>query len=120
VTAGDDGWAVIEASLAKLLRMAGASEIARREIVEGAPAAVTPLGTLHLDLASAVDPAAEKKRLARELEKIDAHVRGTEARLANPAFAGKAPPAVIEGARRQLAELQARRCETERLLHAIR
>ena len=120
VTTGEAGWGTILANMAKLLRMAGASEIARRESVEGAPAAVTPLGTLYLDLASAVDPAAEKQRLSKELEKIDAHVRGTEARLANPAFAGKAPPAVIEGARKQLAELQAKRAEIDRLLKALR
>jgi len=120
VTTGETGWATIQASMPKLLRMAGASEISLRETVEGAPAAVTPLGTLYLDLASAVDPAAEKQRLAKELEKIDAHVRATEARLANPAFAGKAPPAVIEGARKQLAELQAKRAEIDRLLKALR
>jgi valyl-tRNA synthetase len=120
VTTGESGWATIQASMPKLLRMAGASEISLREAVEGAPAAVTPLGTLYLDLASAVDPAAEKQRLSKELEKIDAHVRATEARLANPAFAGKAPPAVIEGARKQLAELQAKRAEIDRLLKALR
>jgi valyl-tRNA synthetase len=120
LTAGDAGWATVEANLPKLLRMAGASEILRRESVEGAPAAVTPLGTLFLDLASAVDPAAEKQRLAKDLEKIDAHIRGTEARLANPAFAGKAPPAVIDGAKKQLEELRTKRAEIDRLLKALR
>jgi valyl-tRNA synthetase len=120
VTTGEGGWATIQANMAKLLRMAGASEIALRESVDGAPAAVTPLGTLYLDLASAVDPAAEMQRLSKELEKLDAHIRGTEARLANPAFAGKAPAAVIDGARKQLAELQAKRAEIDRLLRALR
>ncbi|MGD1031345.1 MAG: valine--tRNA ligase [Opitutaceae bacterium] len=119
VTTADENWTTIEANLPKLLRMAGASEIARRESVDGAPAALTPLGTLYLDLASAVDPAAERERLSKELEKIKAHVRATEARLSNPAFAGKAPAAVIEGAKRQLAELQAKAAEMERLLKAL-
>ncbi len=117
--ASEAEWKTAQANLAKLARLAGAAEIIRREAVDGAPAAVTPLGTLYLDLSSAIDPAAEKKRLQKELEALAKHVAGTEARLANPAFASKAPPAVLEGARRQLAELQAKRAETERLLRAL-
>jgi len=99
--------------------MAGAAGIVRKETVEGAPAVVTPFGTLYLDLASTVDPAAEKQRLAKEIEKLAQHVAATEARLANPAFVGKAPPAVLEGARKQLADQVAKRSELERLLKAL-
>ncbi len=119
VTTADPGWAAIEANLSKLLRMAGASEILRRDQVDSAPAVVTPLGTLYLDLASAVDAGAERQRLAKEIEKLTQHISSTQARLSNPAFAGKAPPAVIEGARKQLAELQAKKTEVERLLRAL-
>jgi valyl-tRNA synthetase len=117
--ATDGLWAVIQGNHAKLLRMAGAAEIGRRESVENSPAVVTPLGTLYLDLASDVDPAAERKRLGAELEKLAGHIAGTEARLANPAFAGKAPPAVLAGAKRQLEELRDKRAEVERLLKSI-
>jgi valyl-tRNA synthetase len=120
VLADEAGWAALLPNLASVARMAGAAEIARREAVEGAPAVVTPLGTLYLDLASTVDPAAEKPRLAKELAKLTQHIAGTEARLANPAFTGKAPPAVLDGARKQLAELQAKRAELERLLAALK
>jgi valyl-tRNA synthetase len=99
--------------------MAGAADLARREVVDGAPAVVTPLGTLYLDLAGAVDPAAERKRLGAELGKLAGHIAGTEARLANPSFTKKAPPAVLAGAQRQLDELKAKRAEIERLLAAI-
>jgi valyl-tRNA synthetase len=112
-------WDTIEANLAKLQRMAGASAMVRQDDIEGAPAVVTPLGTLGLDLASAIDAAAERPRLARELAALAGHIAGTEARLANPAFVGKAPPAVLEGARRQLAELHAKRSELERLLASL-
>jgi valyl-tRNA synthetase len=118
-TGGHAGWAILSSNLAKLLRMAGASAIERREAVDGAPAAVTPLGTIYLDLASAVDPAAEKERLSKELEKLMGHIRSTEARLDNPAFAGKAPTSVIEGAKKQLAELKAKAAEIERLLKGL-
>lgn len=119
VTASDEQWTTLATNLAKLVRMTGASEIARRESVDGAPAIVTPLGTLYLDLASAVDVGAEKVRLTKELDQLAKHIAGTEARLANQAFVSKAPPAVLEGARKQLADLQAKRAEIDRLLKAL-
>jgi valyl-tRNA synthetase len=119
VTTTEADWTILAANLAKLARMAGAAEIARREKVDGAPAVVTPLGTVYLDLASAVDPAAEKARLTKELEQLVKHIAATEARLGNKAFTDKAPPAVIEGARKQLAEQQAKRAELERLLKTL-
>jgi len=112
-------WTTIESNLAKMLRMMGASGIVRKDNVDGAPAVVTPLGTLALDLASAVDAAAERPRLQKELDALAKHIAGTEVRLANPAFVDKAPPAVIEGARRQLAEQKAKRAELERLLQSL-
>ncbi len=117
--AADAPWATVEANLAKLCRMAGASEISRRAAVDGAPAAVTSLGTLYLDLASTVDVAAERVRMAKEIETLAKHIAGTEARLANQAFVSKAPPAVLEGARKQLSDQQAKRAELERLLKSL-
>jgi valyl-tRNA synthetase len=119
VIAADAEWSVIATHLAKLTRMAGAAEITRRDDVEGAPAVVTPLGTVYLDLASTVDVGAEKVRLAKELEQLGRHIAGTEARLANQAFVSKAPPTVLDGARKQLAEQQARRAELERLVKGL-
>ena len=119
VKSTDSEWQVSSANLGKLLRMCGAAEIIRQETVDNAPAVVTPLGTLYLDLASTVDAGAEKQRLTRELDMLAKHIAGTEARLANPAFVGKAPPQVIEGAKKQLAELQAKKAEIVRLLSAF-
>jgi valyl-tRNA synthetase len=116
---GDPAWATVQANLAKLLRMAGAASIERREVVDGAPASVTALGTLFIDLAGSVDAGAERARLSKEVAAMDGHIAGTQARLANQAFVSKAPPAVLEGARRQLAEQQARRAELARLLQAL-
>ena len=119
VTTGEVEWRVLAANLAKLTRMAGAVEISRRDKVEGAPAAVTPLGTLYLDLASTVDAGAERARLSKELEQLTKHIASTEARLSNEAFVSKAPPAVLEGARKQLADQKAKHAELERLLKAL-
>ncbi|HVS54541.1 MAG TPA: valine--tRNA ligase [Opitutaceae bacterium] len=119
VTTTDADWDILAPNLAKLTRMAGAAEILRREKVDGAPAAVTPLGTIYLDLANTVDVAAEKARLTKELEQLTKHIAATEARLGNKAFTDKAPPAVIEGARKQLAEQQTKRTELERLVKTL-
>jgi valyl-tRNA synthetase len=116
VIAGDAAWTTLDANMAKLARMAGAAEIARREAVDGAPAAVTALGTLYLDLASV---GAEKLRISKEIAALERHIAGTQARLANRAFVDKAPAAVLEGARRQLAEQQAKLAELVRLLKSL-
>ena len=119
VKTGDAAWAILEGNLAKLMRMSGATEFVRQEVVEGAPAVVTTLGTLYLDLASTVDAAAEKVRLTKELEAMAKHIGGTEARLGNEAFVSKAPPAVLEGARKQLADQKAKQAELVRLRAAL-
>jgi valyl-tRNA synthetase len=119
IIANDTAWATLETSMAKIIRMVGAAEILRRDSVDGAPAVVTPLGTLYLDLASTVDVAAEKIRLTKELESIAKHVAGTQARLANEAFVSKAPAVVLEGARKQLADQQTKHAELERLLRSL-
>jgi valyl-tRNA synthetase len=116
VKADDAAWATIEANLPKLLRMAGAAEITRKDSFDGMAAALTPLGTLGLDLAASADAGAEGPRLRKELEALTRHIAATEARLSNQDFVAKAPASVLEGARRQLAEQLAKRAELGRLL----
>jgi valyl-tRNA synthetase len=111
---------IIVANYDKLIRVIGAKEIRNVDIQpKGMPAVVTPLGTLSIDLASTLDATAEKARLAKELETLARHIASTETRLSNPAFAGKAPPQVVEGAKKQLADLQAKKVEIERLISAL-
>jgi valyl-tRNA synthetase len=119
VEASDAHWAVLEANLAKVMRMAGAAAITRGSMSSTAPVTVTALGSWNLLRQQKGDPAAEKARLKKEIETLTRHIAGTEARLANEAFVSKAPPAVLAGARKQLADLQAKRAETERLLAAL-
>jgi len=119
VSASDDSWAALLPHLSKLLRMAGAEAIARGPGAEGMPATVTTFGRLYLDAGSAIDPAAEKLRLSKEIEKLKQHIAGTEARLANEAFVSKAPPAVLEGARKQLADLKSKLADTVRLMENL-
>ncbi len=118
-SADTDRSAVIQRHAEKLKRLIGLATLERRESVQDAPAAVTPLGTVYLDLSSAVDAGAERERLAKELDRVQKIIAGIEAKLGNAAFTGKAPAQVVEGARAQLSENQAKRDEVQRLLKAL-
>ena len=120
VEAADHQWAPVEANLAKLKRMVGAAEITRGPLSPNASACVTAHGSWNLiRQLNAGDTAAEKARLTKERETLAKHIAGTEARLSNEAFVSKAPPAVLEGARKQLADLKAKQAEVERLLASL-
>jgi valyl-tRNA synthetase len=118
--ADDAKAATIEGDKETLMRLAGAGKMDRVTAQpEGAPAGVTPLGTVYLDLASSVDAAAEKARLSKELEKLDKAIASAKARLSNEKFVGSAPAKVVQGARDQLAQNEAKKEEIERLIKAL-
>jgi valyl-tRNA synthetase len=119
VEAGDAHWALLDANLAKLKRMIGAGSIVRGAMSPNAPVTVTAFGSWNLIKQMKGDPAAEKTRLTKELEILAKHIAGTQARLSNEAFVAKAPPAVLEGAKKQLADQQAKQAELQRLLAAL-
>lgn len=110
---------VISANMDTIKRLAGAATIELKEKVDNLPGSVSSLGTVYLDLSSAVDVEAEKERLSKELLKLDQAIQVGDGKLKNPKFVDKAPPAVVEGARRQLAETKAKRDETTRLLKSL-
>jgi valyl-tRNA synthetase len=57
-----------------------------------------PTGTVsvELDVSGSIDVAAERARLAKDLAAAEKELAGTEAKLANPNFTGKAPPRVVD------------------------
>ena len=118
----DAAGALFARHAAKLRALVGAKEIELAEADAGnAPgaSAVTPLGTLSLDTTGLIDVEAERRRLTKELEKLDKAVAAGTAKIGNPAFAAKAPAHILEGAKKQLAETQAKRDETAKLLAAL-
>ena len=120
VTPTDDSCAtVIEANLDTIKRLAGAATIELVEMVENLPGSVSALGTVYLDLSSAVDVEAEKERLSKELEKLNKAIQAGEGKLNNPSFVEKAPAAVVEGAQKQLNETRSKREEVARLLESL-
>ena len=78
---------------------------------EAPQAATQVVGQLELlvPLAGLIDIDAERERLGRETTKLEQEITRLEARLANPGFTGKAPPAVVERERARLADLGAAR-----------
>ncbi len=61
----------------------------------GTPTTITPLGTLFLPLEGLIDVAAERERITKEIAKVEDELGKVRAKLANPNFAGKVPPAVL-------------------------
>ncbi|MEK9783173.1 MAG: valine--tRNA ligase [Opitutales bacterium] len=103
-----------------ILSSVGAAELKRVSAApSGMPALVTSFGSVYLDLSSGVDVAAEKNRLSKELASLQKVISSIENKLGNSAFTDKAPAQVVEGARRQLAENQAKIKETEEALKAL-
>ncbi|MFW6354647.1 MAG: valine--tRNA ligase, partial [Verrucomicrobiota bacterium] len=97
---------------------AGANQFVETQ-PDGMPAGVTKLGSLFLDLSSSIDVEAERARLTKELAKLEGGIRAGEGKLKNEKFIRNAPPTVVEGARKQLAETQARYDELKRLLASL-
>ena len=79
------------------------------------PSKMTKFGTVYLSLEGLVDKAAESKRIAAELAKLSGFVKSSEAKLANENFVAHAPAAVVEEARRKLAENRDKIAQLEKL-----
>ena len=89
------------------------------EAPTGLPASVTPLGTFFLDLSAGVDLDAERQRLNKEIESLKGIIRGIESKLNNKSFLDKAPPQVVEGARKQLEDNHMKLGETQDALKSL-
>ena len=86
----------------------------------GEPVVHPPFGgKLFMPLAGLIDTAAEKARLTKELEKIEAEIARAEQKLANPNFTQKAPPEVLAEHKKRLAEWQTKRAHARSALGAL-
>ncbi len=101
----------------EIMRLARLSGLGFEDAVPKASAQIV-LGeaTVALPLEGVIDFAAEKARLAKELEKIAKDMAGIDGRLNNPGFVAKAPPEVLEESRERKAELEARRAKVDEAL----
>jgi valyl-tRNA synthetase len=75
--------------------------------------------TVQLDTAAAIDVAAERRRLEKDLAAARADVAQTEHKLANPSFVARAPEDVVARSRDRLAAGQAEVAGLEQRLAAL-
>ena len=101
-----------------LRRLARVDEIEFEDAApKGAALIVTGDTTAALPLAGIIDMAAEKRRLAKEIEKADGDLKKMDAKLSNPQFMERAKEEAIEEAKERKAELEA---EIQRFSAALR
>jgi valyl-tRNA synthetase len=81
------------------------NEAAWSAAAQAAPVAV--IGELRVCLFIEVDVAAEKIRLGKEVDRLQNEIEKAGSKLKNEAFVAKAPPAVIEEAKKRVAEFTA-------------
>jgi len=110
---------LLESNRDKLSSMAGLAEITFADDAGDRTGSLNSLGTVLLELSGTVDVAAEKIRLAKELTKLEQAVAAGEAKLTNDVFVSKAPPKILEGARKQLDDAKAKRDEIARMLATL-
>ncbi len=106
--------ALLQRHAPALLALARVSELrvfATREewaaAVQAAPTAV--VGEASLALFIEVDRAAERERLQREAQRLEAEIAKAQAKLGNASFVERAPAAVVEQEQRRVAEFGATR-----------
>jgi valyl-tRNA synthetase len=72
----------------------------------GAHAVLRAGGEVFIPLEGLIDVGKERERLSKELTRIEGQLRGTEAKLSNEQFVGRAKPEVIEREREKAASLR--------------
>src|SRR5881398_2928607 len=104
----NESWAREEgATIARLLNAESLEIDANFQPPSRSSVAATKLGELFL-FAGKTDRAAERERLDREIAKLEAELRATEAKLANASFLERAPKEVVEEYQRRRADFSAR------------
>ncbi len=93
--------------------------LADYEAPKGTPTALTPLGSLFLPLEGLIDLSAERERLKKEIAKVEDELGKVRAKLGNPNFAGKVPPAVLEEHRQREAAWAEKLAQLQRMSEGL-
>ena len=104
----NEAWAREEsATMARLLNAESLELEAHFQTPSRSSVAATKLGELFL-IAGETDRATERERLDKEIAKLEAELKATEAKLANASFIERAPKQVVEEHQRRRADFSAR------------
>jgi valyl-tRNA synthetase len=76
-------------------------------------------GKLFIPVTGLFDVEAEKSRLSKELQKIDAEIAKVESKLGNPDFARKVPPEVLQEHQKRLGDWQSKRGQLQSALEGL-
>lgn len=83
------------------------------------PGGLSRLGSVYMSVEGLVDPEAEKAKLNKQIAEAEAQLTKVIAKLANPAFTGKAPPEVVAQQESRRAEYQDQLARLRQLLAAF-
>ena len=83
------------------------------------PSVITPLGTLFMSLEGHVDVAAERRRLAEQLQKTGQELENVCKKLENVNFVSRAKPDVVEQVRGRKRELMEKRDKLSKLIETL-
>ncbi|MUM77708.1 valine--tRNA ligase [Pseudodesulfovibrio sp. F-1] len=117
-TACDADKLVLESTLDLIRFLARIENVTLGPDVKGpkaSGAAVVQGNELFVPLEGVVDFEAELARLDKNLAKLDKTMKGVSGKLANPGFVNNAPPEVVEGEKRKLAEMEEERTKLTQL-----
>ncbi|MBZ5523100.1 MAG: valine--tRNA ligase [Acidobacteriia bacterium] len=108
VHAAADVCKLVEENRSLIERLASVEgiEFVGESLAQTPGARTTPKFEVCIVYEQKIDVAAEKERLTKELKKLEGALANAQRQLGNESFLAKAPPQVVEGLRKQSAEMQ--------------
>ncbi len=103
----------------KSLLNADKVEIGTADYQGTAPSLLTVAGIVYLPLKGVIDVEAELAKLKRQKKDIEGWIAGSRAKLSNENFVSKAPPKVVEEAKKHLAELEEKLAKVEHMIASL-